>query len=93
MASFIDEKLSDRINFLRLNIKEESDFSFLALKNKTNAEFVEINYDYKENFDEILNLYPDSLLTDFNDILKNKDDEIALMAREIGLEAIIRSKK
>lgn len=93
MASFIDEKLSDRINFLRLNIKEESDFSILALKNKINAEFVEINYDYKENFDEILNLYPDSLLTDFNDILKNKDDEIALMAREIGLEAIFRSKK
>ena len=93
LASFIDEKLTDRINFLRLNIKEESDFSILALKNKINAEFVEINYDYKENFDEILHLYPDSLLTNFNDIFKNKNDEIALMAREIGLEAIFRSKK
>ncbi|WP_416335199.1 exonuclease SbcCD subunit D [Anaerococcus sp. DFU013_CI05] len=93
IIDFIESKLSNKINFLRINIKNESDINFNRLKKKINASYVEINEDYDKDLFNLGDLYPNSLLSKYDKHFENADDEISKLARQIGLDAILRSKK
>ncbi|WP_394018312.1 metallophosphoesterase family protein [Anaerococcus cruorum] len=93
ILKYINDSLSDKLNFLRLNLKEKSDLDTRILKKKINADYLEIIEDFKENANIAINLYPNSLLSKFSKSFEGKDDEISKLAYELGLEAILRSKK
>ena len=93
ILKYINDSLSDKLNFLRLNLKEKSDLDMRNLKKRINADYLEIKEDFKENASSAINLYPNSLLSKFSKIFEEKDDEISKLAYELGLEAILRSKK
>lgn len=93
ILKYINDSLSDKLNFLRLNLKEKSDLDTRILKKKINADYLEIKEDFKENASIAINLYPNSLLSKFSKSFEGKDDEISKLAYELGLEAILRSKK
>ena len=93
ILDFINQKLSDKINFLRINLKEESEIDYKNLKKKINAEYVEINEAYDKDLFNLGDLYPNSLLSKFDKQFENADDQISMLARQVGLEAILRSKK
>ena len=93
ILKYINDSLSDKLNFLRLNLKEKSDLDTRSLKKKINADYLEIKEDFKENASIAINLYPNSLLSKFSKSFEGKDDEISKLAYELGLEAILRSKK
>ena len=93
ILKYVNDSLSNKINFLRINIKEESDIDMRNLKRKINADYLEIKEDYQENKSHAVNLYPNSLLSKFSKNFEGKDDEISRLAYELGLEAILRSKK
>mgnify|MGYP002713760369 FL=1 len=93
ILKYINDSLSDKLNFLRLNLKEKSDLDTRILKKKINADYLEIREDFRENANIAINLYPNSLLSKFSKSFEGKDDEISKLAYELGLEAILRSKK
>ena len=93
ILKYVNDSLSNKINFLRINIKEESDLDMRNLKRKINADYLEIKEDYQENKSRAVSLYPNSLLSKFSKNFQGKDDEISRLAYELGLEAILRSKK
>lgn len=93
LLKYINQSLSDKINFVRLNIKEKSDINIPRLEKKIYAAYVEIREDFKENISHAVNLYPNSLLSKFDQKFEGKEDEISILAREFGLDAILRSKK
>ncbi len=93
ILKYINDSLSDKLNFIRLNLKEKSDLDTRILKKKINADYLEIKEDFKENASIAINLYPNSLLSKFSKSFEGKDDEISKLAYELGLEAILRSKK
>lgn len=93
ILEFVNDTLSSKINFLRLNLKEKSDLDTRSLKKKVNADYLEIKEDYQENKTYAINLYPNSLLSKFSKSFEGKEDEISSLAYELGLEAILRSKK
>lgn len=93
ILKYVNDSLSNKINFLRINIKEESDLDMRNLKRKINADYLEIKEDYQENKSRAVSLYPNSLLSKFSKNFEGKDDELSRLAYELGLEAILRSKK
>ena len=93
ILKYINDSLSDKLNFIRLNLKEKSDLDTRSLKKKINADYLEIREDFRENANIAINLYPNSLLSKFSKSFEGKDDEISKLAYELGLEAILRSKK
>lgn len=93
ILKYVNDSLSTKLNFLRLNLKEESDLDMRNLKRKINADYLEIKEDYQENKSRAVSLYPNSLLSKFSKNFEGKDDELSRLAYELGLEAILRSKK
>lgn len=93
ILKYINDSLSDKLNFLRLNLKEESNLDMRNLKKRINADYLEIKDDFIEDKSHAVNLYPNSLLSKFGKSFEGKDDEISSLAYELGLEAILRSKK
>lgn len=93
IIDYINNLLSEKTNFLCLNIKEDSDLNISSLKRKINADYIEIKEDFVDNLTNAVNLYPNSLLSKFDQSFLGKEDKISKLAREFGLDAILRSKK
>lgn len=93
ILAYVNESLSNKINFVRINIKEKSDINLSILNKKISAAYVEIKKDYNENISESTYLYPNSLLSKFDQKFEGKNDDISNLARQIGIDAILRSKR
>ena len=89
----INNQLANKINFLRLNINGLDDFNIKKIKKNLQASYIDINLSQDESFDNIARLYPNSLLSKFDGKFNKETDPIKLRARDLGIEAILRSKK
>ena len=89
----INNQLANKINFLRLNINGLDDFNIKKIKKNLQASYIDINLSQDESFDNVARLYPNSLLSKFDGKFNKETDPIKLKARDLGIEAILRSKK
>ncbi|BFL72539.1 DNA repair exonuclease [Anaerococcus nagyae] len=89
----INASLSDKVNFVRLNLESNDDLNIDKIKKSINASYTSIRLSYRENFGNIAKLYPNSLLSKFENKFKDDVDPTKSRAREVGIEAILRSKK
>lgn len=89
----INNQLANKINFLRLNINGLDDFNIKKIKKNLHASYIDINLSQDESFDNVARLYPNSLLSKFDGKFNKETDPIKLKARDLGIEAILRSKK
>lgn len=93
LLAFVNNKLSeDKKNFLRLTISLMEDIDLGQLKKYIDADFVEIIKKEDLDFDKIISLYPNSLLSKYYDKFKGKTSEKDKLARDMGLDAILRSR-
>ena len=89
----INNQLANKINFLRLNINGLDDFNIKKIKKNLQASYIDINLSQDESFDNVARLYPNSLLSKFDGKFNKETDPIKLKAKDLGIEAILRSKK
>lgn len=89
----INASLTDKVNFVRLNLESNDDLNIDEIKKSINASYTSIRLSYRENFGNIAKLYPNSLLSKFENKFKDDVDPTKSRAREVGIEAILRSKK
>lgn len=96
LFKFISERLKDKINFLRLNIKNDSklDIDKEELKKSLNLFYLEIKEEKTYDYNELKSLYEDSLLDRFLENTKklDQDQQINKRAKELGIDAILRSR-
>ena len=89
----INNQLSDKINFLRLNINGYDNLNIKKIEKNLQAFYTDIRKSPEQSFDNVSRLYPNSLLAKFDEKFDKETDPIKLRARDIGIEAILRSKK
>lgn len=90
---FVNENLSDKINFLRLTFNKADDFDISIIKNSINSHYIEIIFTKENTFENEIKLFPNSLLSKFADKFDRPLNEIEKKAYQIGMDAILRSKK
>ncbi|MDD7306168.1 MAG: metallophosphoesterase [Peptoniphilaceae bacterium] len=95
LVTYLKTILSNKINFLRLNLKLDRSFKLdeEKIKNDLNLFYLEINVEKDYDFAKLVKAYPDSLLTRFLYQVDtcDKDHKILERAKELGLDAILRS--
>lgn len=96
IIKFVSEKLKDKINFLRLNIKNDAnlDIDKDQLEKSLNLFYLEIKEEKNYDYNDLRSLYKDSLLDRFLDNAKklDSDEKISQRAKELGVDAILRSR-
>lgn len=93
IISYINNLLTDKINFVKINLKITEPIDSKKIRREINARSCEIVEIMTDNPSHIIDLYPDSLLSRFNEKLEGLDDEISKKALELGLDAILRTKR
>lgn len=92
---YIKNILKNKINFLRLILEKDSDLQIdkNKIKNSLNLFYLEVREEKSYDIESLVSMYPNSLLSRFVDQTANyKDDEkILKRAKELGLDAILRS--
>lgn len=96
LVGHIKDSLPDKINFLRLRLIKDSSLEIdkKYLEKSLNLYYLEIEEETDYDLRDLLDIYPDSLLTDFVNISKsyNEDDRIIKRAKELAIDAILRSR-
>ena len=90
-VEYVNRKLSDKKNIVRLNIRSRDPINSKNIQNQLRADFSFVEID--QVLDNLSQLYPHSLLSKFEESLVDKDDEISKLALKLGKDAILRSKK
>lgn len=93
LIDFINQSLGPKINFVNINISGDHDFSESYIKNQINATYTDIVVTKKSSYDDLIMLYPDSLLSKFVGRFEGLTDDISKRALELGIDAILRSKR
>lgn len=98
IISYLEQILENKINFVRLNIKNHSEnlnINSDFLKDRLDIYYLEINYlDGVNDYNSLIKLYPNSILSNYYSKMLEFDlkSEVNKRALEIGLDAILRSK-
>ena len=93
LISYLNSKLrDDKRNLVRLNITSQDNIDKSLIRRNIQADFVEIKINEEKSLDEFVSLFPNSLLSMYDDKFYGKTDEASLLARKIGLDAILRSR-
>ena len=91
LIEYVNKKLSDKKNIVRLNIRSKDSINSKNIQNQLRADFSFVEID--RVLDDLSMLYPHSLLSKFEESLVDKDDDISKLALKLGKDAILRSKK
>lgn len=91
LIEYVNKKLTDKKNIVRLNIRSRYSINSKKIQNQLRADFSFVEID--QVLDNLSMLYPQSLLSKFEESLRDKDDEISKLALKLGCDAILRSKK
>lgn len=91
LIEYVNRKLSDKKNIVRLNIRSRDPINSKNIQNQLRADFSFVEID--QGLDNLSMLYPNTLLSKFEESLVDKDDEISKLALKLGYDAILRSKK
>lgn len=93
LITYINKKLrDDKDNLVRLKISYGQDIDKRFIRKSLKASYVDIDLSTDTSLDNLVSLFPNSLLSLYNDKFIGKTDEKNLLARKIGLDAILRSK-
>ncbi|MDO5047713.1 MAG: metallophosphoesterase family protein [Anaerococcus sp.] len=93
LALYINKKISkDKKNLIRITIKTEDPIDTRKLKEEIKAYYLDIRQEEDLSYQNLVTLYPNSLVEKFYQKFEGKDDAIHKLARDLGLEAIFRSK-
>lgn len=82
----------DKDNFVRIKVLTIKNIDKKLIKRSIDASYVEVSLVEDVNLDKLVSLFPNSLLSMYADKFLGKDDEESLLARRLGLEAILRSR-
>lgn len=93
LIEYVNRKLSDKKNIVRLNIRSRDPINSKNIQNQLRADFSYVSIDQSLDMENLSSLYPNSLLSKFEECLVDKDDEISKLALKLGYDAILRSKK
>lgn len=93
IIAYVNDKLSDKKNIVRLNISTNKNVNTKKIENEIAASFSFVNVNNNLNISNISRMYPDSLLSKFEESLEGFDDETSKLALCYGRDAILRSKK
>lgn len=92
----IGKRLDEKINFLRLTLINDKDFVLDedTLKDDLNLFYLDLNLDKAYDLESLRDFYKDSLLDRFieNADKVKTDKKISRRAKELGMDAILRSK-
>ncbi len=91
LIDYVNKKLTDKKNIVRLNIMSRDPINSKNIQNQLRADFSFVEID--QGLDNLSMLYPNTLLSKFEESLVDKDDEISKLALKLGKDAILRSKK
>lgn len=91
LIEYVNRKLTDKKNIVRLNIRSRDPINSKSIQNHLRADFSYVEID--QGLDNLSMLYPNTLLSKFEESLVDKDDEISKLALKLGKDAILRSKK
>ena len=89
----INKTLPNKINFLRINMSGDLDFNLKKIEKNIEADYIKINIVQNTSFDNMAKIYPNSLLSKFDEKFSKEPKQIEQRAKDIGIEAILRSKK
>lgn len=93
LIEYVNQNLSDKKNILRLNIRSRDSINSKNIQKQLRAEFSFVEIDQSLDMENLSSLYPNTLLSKFEESLRDKDDEISKLALKLGCDAILRSKK
>ena len=93
LIEYVNQNLSDKKNILRLNIRSRDSINSNNIQNQLRADFSYVSIDQSLDLENLSSLYPNTLLSKFEQSLVDKDDEISKLALKLGKDAILRSKK
>lgn len=93
LISYLNSKLrDDKRNFVRININSHENIDKSLIRKNIQADFLDIRLNEEKSLDEFVRLFPNSLLSMYDEKFYGKTDEVSLLARKIGLDAILRSR-
>lgn len=91
LTSYLKDQLEPKKeNYLRLHI--DKNINSKKLKEELNLEYLEIDIVEKNSIIDLVDLYPNSLLTKYLEKFPDQLDQTKKLALELGLDAIYRSK-
>ena len=93
LIEYVNKKLGDKKNIVRLNIRSKDSINSKNIQNHLRADFSYVSIDQSLDMENLSSLYPNTLLSKFEESLRNKNDEISKLALKLGYDAILRSKK
>ena len=93
LIAFINKNLSNKENIIKLNIKTNEDINIKKIQNELKSKYYFIDIDQALDIDNLSKLYPDSLLSKFEESLIENNDDISKLALRYGQDAILRSKR
>ena len=93
LIEYVNQNLSDKKNILRLKIRSRDSINSKNIQNQLRADFSFVEIDQSLDMENLSSLYPNTLLSKFEESLRDKDDEISKLALKLGCDAILRSKK
>lgn len=92
LLTFINQKLLDKKNIVRLEISSDNDIDERFIRNNIDAIYKEIHIKNERDLSDMVRLFPNSLLSFYAKKFDNPSGEIEKLALDIGLDAILRSK-
>ena len=93
IVNWITNKLDNKINFVRIKLNFDNKLDIDYIKENIPANYIEVSMIQNPIKENVFNLYPNSLLTKYRDKLLDTDDEIKKRALELGIDAILRTKR
>ena len=69
------------------------DVNLKKIEKNIEADYIKINIVQNTSFDNMAKIYPNSLLSKFDEKFSKEPKQIEQRAKDIGIEAILRSKK
>ncbi|WP_306483796.1 metallophosphoesterase [Anaerococcus sp.] len=92
LVTFINQKLLDKKNIVRLEITSVKDIDERFIRNNIEAIYKEIHIKEERDLSDMVRIFPNSLLSFYTKKFDNPKNEIDKLALDIGLDAILRSK-
>lgn len=92
LLTFINQKLLDKKNIVRLEIRSDKDIDERFIRNNIDAIYKEIHTKNERDLSDMVRLFPNSLLSLYSQKFDKPSGEIEKLALDIGLDAILRSK-
>jgi exonuclease SbcD len=94
VIDYINTRLKNKENFLRLIVNEDFSFDLDRIKEKTRVSFIEKIVKEDTSYQDLEDIFPDSLLSKYKAYFESLDmtDPLNEKTLQVGLDAILRSK-